>query len=127
MFRSLILLCVVLGGCAIGKKIDSVPAAVTPAGAQGWLSLGGDRRFAGEVLSVTETGIIMLTAEQRVTEIPIERIQRMEFKPFVTHDVPPRQQLTRLRAASRFPFGIPDPALAALLARSGQPSIEYVP
>jgi hypothetical protein len=125
--RSIALLCVLLSGCALGKNVNSVPAAVTASGAQGRLEV--ERSILTvELLTVDNSSVIMLDAQQKVISLPLARIRRFEFKPFVVDDGPPDEhQRGVLRRISRFPFGIPDAALAALLARSGQASIESVP
>ena len=127
MTRSIAVLCVLLSGCAVGKNVNSVPVAVTPSGAEGRLQLE-QGTLTGELLSVTDSSVIVLNAQQKVVSLPLVRIRGLEFKPFVINvGRPDQQQLGVLRRISRFPFGIPDAALAALLARSGQSSIESVP
>lgn len=127
MTRLIAVLCALLSGCALGKNVNSVPAAVTPSGAEGRLQLERGT-LTGELLTVTDSSVIVLNAQQKVISLPLARIRGLEFKPFVnTERRPDQQQLGVLRRISRFPFGIPSAALAALLAHAGQSSIESVP
>ncbi len=127
MLKATIVVCaVLLSGCAVGTNINTLPAATTPAAVQGWVSLGDGRRFAGELLTVTDDRLVMLIAN-RLIELPVASIRQFQFSPFAKGSAQPTQeQLERMRGASRFPYGIPDTALTALLARSGQSSIESV-
>ena len=125
--QTMVAACVLLGaGCAVGTNIKSQPAATTPAGVTGWVWLGGDHRYNGELLTVANDRMVILMPN-RLIEVELSRVKQFSFKPFAKGGTPPDSaQLARMRNASRFPYGIPEPVLTALLARSGQTAIECV-
>ncbi|HEY0673286.1 MAG TPA: hypothetical protein VGD27_13505 [Longimicrobiales bacterium] len=128
MCRVLIMICLaLLTGCKVGKNVKNVPAAVTPAGVSGWAEVDGTR-YQGEILTATDSSIVLLAApRQRLLEIPAARIKRLDFRPFLSHDETLQAaDLAQLRNASRFPYGIPENALAALLAHYNQQAIERI-
>jgi hypothetical protein len=117
---------VVLAACAVGRKIDTVPAVITAHGVQGSTRVA-DRTFTGEVMTATDSSIVMLTTEGRLVEIPADHMRRVDFRPFLRQETRPTpQDLARLLRVSRFPYGIPDVALRELLTRSNQSMIERI-
>jgi hypothetical protein len=127
MLKRLIVMCTVMSaGCALGTNINKHPAATSPAGVTGFVSVDKARSYEGELLSISDDRYVMLVAN-RVIAVPLASSARFYFKPFAHGwGVPESEQLARMRRASRFPYGIPDAVLAALLTRSGQTVIEEV-
>jgi hypothetical protein len=127
MLKAMIVMCALLSSaCAVGTDIKKVPAATSAAAVSGWVWLGGEHRYNGELLTVSDDRMVILMPN-RLIEVPLTKVKQFAFKPFARGGVPPDSvQLARMRSASRFPYGIPDAALAALLARSGQTAIECV-
>src|SRR5688572_9148690 len=127
MLKAMIVACALFcSACAVGTDIKTVPAVATPQGVSGWVWLGGEHRYTGELLTVSTDRMVILMPN-RLIEVPLAKVKQYSFKPFAKGGVTPDSvQLARIRNASRFPYGIPDAALAALLARSGQSAIVSV-
>ena len=116
----------ILGGCAVGPNIKRQNAAITHSGVKGIIEVGS-KGYSGELLTGTDTSLIMLMPPARLVEIPHRIVTAAKFKPFVHRSrAPAAHEFLKLRHASRFPFGIPQTVLASLLDRAGQTQIQLV-
>ncbi len=127
MGTTIVIGCMLLvSGCSIGRNVKKEPAAITAEGAAGWVE-ANRVRYEGTLLAVTDSSVLLqLRTTQRLVEIPNSTIRQFDFWPFKAGSRPDAAELLVLRRASRFPFGIPDAALATLLARADQTSIEKI-
>lgn len=119
---------VLAGGCYVGAAdVRNMPAAVDRQGAHGVATVG-KTAYRGELLTVKDSSLIIRTDSARVVQIPIGKARIVQFKPFVNErgGFIREEHLTRLRRASRFPFGIPENALADILAASKSSSVEVI-
>ena len=77
--------------------------------------------YEGELLTVTESDLD--DADVRaVVVIPYSRLESGDFSEIDVNIVgaPSRRNLDQLRYASRFPYGIPDAAMKAILSKMGR-------
>jgi hypothetical protein len=96
------------------------PNVLSPRGASGVVRVGLDL-YEGELLAATSYDYVMLLPK-RLVVIPYSIAWSAEFKSVsirATGD-PSNEHLTQLRYASRFPYGIPAPAMTAILGTTGQ-------
>ena len=77
----------------------------------------GARVFEGELLAVTPADLTMLTSTG-VIVIPFSQIARGVFPAIDVRisGTPSPTKFDQLRYASRFPYGIPEPAMKAILS-----------
>ena len=96
------------------------PTIRAPLGVHGEIDVGGDR-YSGELLTITGTDFTLLT-DRRLVVIPfaIARDGRFKAIGIGTYGAPWEVHAEQLKYASRYPYGIPDVALAAILRQRGQ-------
>ena len=100
----------------------------SPRGASVVVHLADGRRLAGELLAVRDSSLLLLLPGNRVAVGHVADVDRVDLGTFGWSRQLDRNALTspggqeRARQASRFPYGLPDPALRAVLARFGQAS-----
>jgi hypothetical protein len=118
-----------VAACYTSPKPEAYAPALSPAGVRGALRLRSGGNVAGELLEVRDSAYVMLI-NSRVTIVPYSAIASGEFDhqdwmAFGSVASPNADTRQRLRWDSRFPFGIRDPALAALLraGRQTEPDI----
>ena len=115
---------VALTGCFTSPHPNHFPPARSPSGAVGTVYLTDGRDYSGELLSASDTSVVVLVGH-RVAVTPLRHVQRLSFRGFACGQFPsdaclsPRS-VEDARAVSRFPFGIPAPAFRALLERGNQ-------
>jgi len=120
-FPALGVLALVLSGCIYtGGSPAKSPLANSPEGVAGVVTVA-TRVYEGELLTVTRADLTMRTSEA-VVVIPYSQIDSGGFSAIDVHIVgaPSSRNLDQLRYASRFPYGIPDAALKAILSRMGR-------
>jgi hypothetical protein len=110
-------------GCFTSPPPESFRPALVPNGVRGDLMINGGARLSGELLEVRDSAYVLLVKE-RVTVVPYPAIVRAAFEHqdwlCCNYERPGASVRDRLRWASRFPFGMRDEALAALLRVGGQ-------
>ena len=111
-------------GCYTSPKPEVYGPALSPTGIQGILQATSGIRISGELLEVRDSAYVMLVSD-RVVIIPYRVLSSGSFdhQDWATFDSfarPSVETRQRLRWDSRFPFGMQDRALAALLRASGQ-------
>lgn len=116
------LLVAVFGAACIytSRSPSNDPIVLSPRGAPGVVRVGLDL-YEGELLAATSNDYVMLLPK-RLVVIPYAIAWSAEFKSVsvrATGD-PNDEHLTQLRYASRFPYGIPAPAMTAILGTTGQ-------
>jgi hypothetical protein len=127
--RSLIPGCVLLyamtlSGCFTSPPPNEFPPALSPRGAIGAVYLADGRNYWGELLSFTDSAFVVLVGG-RVAVAPFRHVERLAFSGFSCGEFPSGNCLSPksiedARTVSRFPYGIPAPALRALLERGKQ-------
>ena len=120
-FPTLGILALVVGGCIYtgGSPLKS-PLANSPEGVAGVVTVA-THVYEGELLTVTRADLTMRTSEA-VVVIPYSQIESGGFSAIDVNIVgaPSPRNLDQLRYASRFPYGIPDAAMKAILAKMGR-------
>ena len=123
VFKALIAVACV-SACRTSPPPERFQPARDPSGVVGDISLLDGRKITGELLTVGDTAYVM-TVEARVTVAPYSilassrfaRVGQVTVRP---GEVPSGRFREQAALYSRFPFGIPEPAMAALLGKSGQ-------
>lgn len=123
-FLALVLLPSVGAACYTSPSPQTYVQAMTPAGVRGVLHVQRGPEVTGELLEVRDSAYVMLV-DNRVTVVPFRllaaaQFDRQDWADFSSLTTPSAATRQRLRMDSRFPFGMRDPALAALLRASGQ-------
>lgn len=112
------------GGCVktVGKGIDAFPVANSPEGVATTVSLHNRAFFAGELLEVRDTALVLRRGTE-VLLVPNASIANVQFQggDLRTRSITPAEFLRRdLRLLSRYPSGISPAVMAALLSASGR-------
>jgi hypothetical protein len=115
---------VVSSSCYTSPPPQNYGPALAPNGVHGVLATGASAALSGELLEVRDSAYVMLV-DSRVVIVPYRLIRSADFEhqdwaQFGSITKPSASTRERLRWDSRFPFGIRDEAMAALLRRSGQ-------
>lgn len=121
-----------LTGCYVGSRAQSFPPAQRPEGVAARLVTRIHRPLNGEVLVVQDTALIIRRGDG-LYFVPVAVIQEGTF-PNVGEAqirrgafVHKRDGRERLQLVSRFPQGLSDDRLQALLAAYGQRALVVVP
>ena len=118
--RATRLLCLLAAlGCYTSPRPEEYRPATNPRGVMGTLSFSGNRSVRVELLELQDSAFVVLL-DDRVGIAPFRVVLDARFDRIgvvaVARSAPPAELHEQLRLASRFPFGIPPEALAALLA-----------
>jgi hypothetical protein len=108
-------------GCIFtGGSPSRAPLANSPKGVAGVVAAASDM-YEGELLTVTRADLTLRTSE-RVVVIPYSLVDSGGFSAIDVHIVgaPSQRNLEQLRYASRYPYGVPDSAMRAILAKMGR-------
>jgi hypothetical protein len=108
-------------GCIYtGGSPSKAPLANSPEGVAGVVALHSDV-YQGELLTVTKADLTLRTSE-RVVVIPYSLVESGAFSAIDVDivGVPSPTNLSQLRYASRYPYGVPDAAMKAILAKIGR-------
>ena len=114
-----------LSACMTSAHPASFEPARGPRGVEGTIVVSGRTHSPVELLAIHDSGYVVLVGG-RVGFASFPAVTRAWFRqlgPSVATDrmgVPAPDMREQLRFASRFPYGIPDQAMAALLQRGGQ-------
>ncbi len=123
--RTAVLFAFMLGGCRIatfgGENVEQSVLATAPYGAMGTVQIG-DSTFRGELIGIRNDTLLIETVSELI-EIPALSTRTMRFPPVGVgygdaRDL--REFIDKLRLAARHPFGVPEPALQALLDKHKQ-------
>jgi hypothetical protein len=131
------LLLALLAACVLGPHVDEFPPARRPEGVDINVS-SPHGSLAGELLDVRDAGLLLLAAPatatgKRVVLLPYGAIRAARFAKlgagYELKDGQPPTAATRerLQRVSRFPQGLSDAVLRALLDAYGQAEVEKVP
>jgi hypothetical protein len=129
--RLLVLAALVLSAaCYTSPKPEVYAPALSPNGVHGVLHLRTGAEAAGELLEVRENAYVLLIND-RVTVVPFTTIasgtfEHQDWMSFGSVASPTAETRQRLRWDSRFPFGMRDPAMAALLRAGNQTEPDVV-
>ena len=120
----------VISACFTSVQPRHFAPAHEATGVMGKVAVTGGRELSGELLAVNDTGYVMLI-DSRVTVAPYGKLSAARFAQLgqVTRaagEAPRSKDRSRLALYARFPYGIPAPAMAALLAKSGQTTQDTV-
>lgn len=96
------------------------PVALSPLGVHGSVT-AGTNAYSGELLAITTTDFVLNIGE-RVVVIPFAIAGPGDFSAIDvrTYGAPSAKHNDQLRYASRYPYGIPTPALTAILEAKHQ-------
>ena len=128
MRRLAILSLIVLSSCVLrfGPHANRYDPATRASGTAATITTAASQ-IAGELLEVRDTALVLLTSS-RVTLVPNRLIRAARFD-----DLPrshtgslTREETGRMRLLSRFPYGMPDQALAQLMSRRRQQTLDVV-
>jgi hypothetical protein len=120
-FLALGVLPLAVSGCIYtGGSPSKAPLANSPEGVAGVVTVA-TRVYEGELLTVTRADLTIRTSEA-VVVIPYSQIENGDFSAIDVTIVraPSPRNLDQLRYASRFPYGIPDAAMKAILSKMGR-------
>jgi hypothetical protein len=129
--RLLVLAALLLSAaCYTSPKPEGYPPALSPTGAHAVLRLRTGAEAVGELLEVRDSAYVLLVND-RVTVVPFTTIasgifEHQDWMSFGSVASPNAETRQRLRWDSRFPFGMRDPALAALLRAGKQTEPDIV-
>jgi len=132
MPRSWMLPLAILGcsACMVGPTTRTFAPAAGPQGIGADLRLTGkSRRIQGEVLTVEDTVIVLLSAN-RVVLVPIRAIALGRFSrrgALIENGRARQKTLSWLKLVSRFPAGLTPDIKAKLLAVNGQTEPDWAP
>ena len=117
-------------GCMTSPEPRVAALTDSQRGATGSAVLRDGTRRSGELLAVQDSSLLVLV-DGRVAVLPFAELVAVDWGEFSSRDFTPSMGAAsdmreRGRAASRFAFGLPAPALSALLARLGQTSADTV-
>ena len=116
-----------MGGCIFtGGSPSKSPLANSPKGVSGVVA-AASHIYLGELLTVTDSDLTMRTSE-RIVVIPYSRLERGDFSEIEVNiaGAPSRRNRDQLRYASRYPYGIPDVAMKAILSKMGRSAPDTV-
>jgi hypothetical protein len=129
MNRHLFVVMMLATACTTSADPRQFELAQSPHGVAGTVTVG-ERRFAvQELLAVQDSGYVVLVGG-RVAFGPFRLVNNARFRhlgsivPVNSEGTPAPGRLQQLRFASRFPHGIPAPAMAALLRQSQQQAVD---
>ena len=119
-----------LTGCWTSPAPSNFPPARSSHGVQASLQTQSGVQILGELLEVRDSAYVMLFGN-RVTIVPYFALRNADFPhqdwgQFGSYTHPSASTRDRMRWYSRFPFGMNDAALAALLQASGQTTPDVV-
>lgn len=129
------LLVMLLAGAAAGCMTSpAVEKSARPRTAEGLavsLDLMNGRTIAGELLMLDSASVTLLTPEG-ITVAPHVAVEEVRFAGFPRlrpdrgmYYLPPGI-MDRIRLESRYPYGIPDPALQAIMRAKSQSRVDTV-
>jgi hypothetical protein len=127
--RALLPFVLLVTGCIkyIGAKAQDYPPAQTPNGALATVTTKQGASIAGELLEVRDSAWVIAT-RQRIVLVPFRLMQGgvvEHSEQTIQLGLPPvAAVLQEHRLLSRFPYGMPDPALRELLASKRQNAME---
>jgi hypothetical protein len=111
-----------LAGTACHTSPDPLrdPRVLSPRGVHGEIETA-TRTYSGELLALTQSDFVLLT-DQRLVVIPFVVAYAGKFGSIdvSTYGAPWGRHAEQLRYASRYPYGIPEPALSAILRSKAQ-------
>lgn len=123
MNRRLVVVLMLAAACATSVHPREFEYAV------GTVTVGEQRFAVQELLAVQDSGYVVLVGG-RVAFGPFRLVNSAWFRhpgsivPVNSEGRPAPGRLEQLRFASRFPYGIPAPAMAALLRQSQQQAVD---
>jgi hypothetical protein len=124
-FTALSILVFAASGCVLGRSLATFEPARSPMGISVGVEALGGRTFTGELLAVTDSGLLM-RVDDRIAFVYGDAMYRLKpasggtgfyVAPRDFRTIPSVQQLIPL---SRFPAGIGKPVLAQLLNACSQ-------
>lgn len=112
-----------LSGCTTSPAPSAFLPALTPRGESGLLDMMSGQTYSVELLAVRDSSVVILRG-QRVGVAFFRDIRGASFGEFsfgqFGQQRPSLKTIEKGRAASRFPYGIAEPALKALLEHAHQ-------
>jgi len=125
MRYAIILALLLVHGCTHGPSIKSLPFVTAPIGSMAKFSVS-QLKMQGELVAVQDTGYVIINLSDRVVFAPFASVRNMRI-PTLNRAVsgyPSESDRRALRLASRYPQGLSNEILRALLARRSQLIVE---
>src|SRR5688572_8934166 len=117
-------------GCTLGTTPGEFGPAMTPRGVETRLGLPGRVALVGELLTVSDSGLIVLAAGPRVVHAHWPALQSATFRQVrarLSGGIPPDARTReRIRLVSRFPYGMQPELMTRLLVSLGLEQVEVV-
>ena len=119
-----------LAGCNVGPRPETFTLALLPEGVAARLVTRSDRRISGEVLVVQDTALIV--RGDSLYRVPVAAIEQGTFHQITEAEIRRGAFVrkdagrARLQLVSRFPQGLSEDRLLALLAAYGQRALVEV-
>jgi hypothetical protein len=128
--RVVLLLGLALAACSVGTSVGSFDPAHTPQGVRAEIKAGA-ATLTGELLEVTETGLLVLRTGRRLVLVPYTLVDQAQFLGAQCCGLgarrPPLPEVKqKLRLMSRFPQGLTAELRQRLLAAHGQTAPDEV-
>lgn len=115
-----LMLAILVAGCSIGTNPEHFIPAVSPNGVRGTLLLKDGTSLPVELLAVSDSALTVLVRDS-VAIAGYDDVARLQLVQIGTaYRFTPGTFLDEARMASRYPAGIPDHVMTALLGVSGQ-------
>ncbi len=121
-----------LTGCHVGPRPETFPPALGPEGVAARLVTRSNRTLRGEVLVVQDTALILRGGDSLYV-VPLAAIRQGTFPQVIEAEIRKGEFVqwgtgrARLQLVSRFPQGLSEDRLQALLAAYGQRALVEVP
>lgn len=125
------LLACLAAGCMTSPPVAKSARPRTAAGIAASLDLASGRTIAGELLTLDSATVTLLTPEG-ITVVPHRAVAEARFggfprlRPEDGMYYLPKSAWERLRLESRYPYGIPEPALQAIMQAKQQARVDTV-
>lgn len=114
------ILALAVAGCSVGGNLERVASSYTPRGASAALYVRNDTPRRIELLTANDSGLVVLHQE-RVKSVRFEHVRQLRIDGLDQYREPfEADEIAAIRRVSRFPYGISDDVMRALLAASGQ-------
>ena len=116
-----------IAGCFTGPSAGRFTPAVSAHGIETRLILGRRQEIRGELVELRDSAYVLINSDGLLL-VPFSIVSGATFDALGGYDggAPGAEWRRQLRLVSRFPYGMPDQAVAALLRSTGQSELRVV-